>query len=887
MRNIWKKWLGISVSICLLLSVALPAYAAKAPAPQELHITSLAEFLDFAEHCRLDSNSQNLTVYLETDIDLTNVDFAGIPIFCGTFYGNQHTISGLSMEKDGSVQGLFRYVSKGAVLQDLAVVGDVLPEGSRRMVGGIVGSNEGTIRACNFTGRVSGNERVGGIVGCNQVAGIVEGCQMSGSVEGDHFSGGIAGENLGLVRDCTNDARINGTADENSVSVSDVTWDALMGTESAHTVTDIGGIAGSSSGVIRACNNKGTVGYQHMGYNVGGIAGSQKGLIAECTNMGEVYGRKEVGGIVGQIEPIPQIEYSKDTLQMLQQQLKKTASLADQASADAQNSAASIQGQVDALQGQAGTALDAINQLVPDRDNPDLPDEDSILAAKNTLSSSVSAMHGTMDGIATSTKGALDTMSGNIQAMAKQMESISKTLANAPDNLGGSMKDVSDADTEKDLTGKVMQCKNAGNVEGDLNAGGIAGAIAMENDLDPEDDLQFSGSRSLNFKGELRAVICDSENSAQISAKKRQVGGIVGWMSCGLVKNCVNTGALDAESARNVGGIAGNSDGFIRGCSAKCRLSGDKNVGGIAGSAVIATDCRSVVEILNSSEKTGAVLGQKKEGRTEVEKPVANNAYLVVEQDVGGIDGVSYADLAQPMEQDAFMQLPALPQQFQNSTLTFIEDDGTANSVTVPLGQPLEDAQIPTILDKSEHSGYWEGLEELDLSHIYFDQSFTAAYEPYRATMRSEDERESGKAILLAEGTFCKEETIYLEAWEDDAPVLQERHELLESWKIPALTNGTITRLRVASPDGVDASCVHVLLKCADGTWKTAETTVSGSYLVFPVEETDAAFCLVRVPAPIPWAKYGAAAGGAVLVLLVLGVAIHKKHKKKQPATVK
>lgn len=887
MRNIWKKWLGVSLSICLLLSVALPAYAANAPAPQELHITSLAEFLDFTEQCRLDSNSQNLTVYLETDIDLTNVDFGGIPIFCGTFYGNQHTVSGFSLEKDGSVQGLFRYLSKGAVLQDLAVKGKVLPEGSRRMVGGIVGSNEGTVRACSFTGRVSGGERVGGIVGCNQVAGIVESCQSFGSVEGDHFSGGIAGENMGLVRDCTNNARINGTADENNVSISDVTLDSLTGTESANTVTDIGGVAGSSSGVIRACNNKGTVGYQHMGYNVGGIAGSQKGLIAECKNYGQVYGRKEVGGIVGQIEPIPKIEYSKDTLQMLQQQLKKTASLADQASADAQNSASSIQGQVDTLQGQAGTALDAINQLVPDKDNPSLPDEDSILAAKNTLSSSVSAMHGTMDGIASSTKGAMDTMSGNIQAMAKQMEAISKTLANAPDHLGGSMTDVSDADTEKDLTGKVMQCSNLGDVEGDLNAGGIAGAIAMENDLDPEDDLQISGSRSLNFKGELRAVICDSENSAKISAKKRQVGGIVGWMSCGLVKDCVNTGALDAESAKNVGGIAGNSDGFIRRCSAKCQLSGGKNVGGIAGSAVIATDCRSVVEILDGSERTGAVLGQQKTGHTEEEKPVASNVYLIVKQDVGGIDGVSYTGLAEPIEQEAFMQLTALPQQFQGANLTFIEEDGSIRRVTVPLGQQLEDAQIPTILDKTEHSGYWEGLEELDLSHVYFDQTFTAAYEPYRATMRSEEERDSGKAILLAEGTFCKEETIYLEAWEDDGPILPEQHELLESWKIPVLTNGTITQLRAATVDGVDASCVHILVKDADGTWKAAEATVNGSYLVFPIEKTDVAFSLVRVPAPIPWAKYGAAAGGAVLVLFVLGFSVHKKHKKKQLATVK
>lgn len=885
MRKSWKSLIGFGVCVCLLLSMALPAYAAKEPARQELHITSPDEFLAFTELCRLDSNSKNLTVYLDADIDLNGTEFAGVPIFCGTFYGNQHTISGLSLEKDGSAQGLFRYLSKGAVVQDLAVRGNVLPEGSRRMIGGIAGSNDGTVRNCSFAGRVSGNDRVGGIVGCNQVSGVVENCQTSGSVQADHFSGGIAGENLGLVRDCTNEARVNVTADENNVSISDVTLDSLTGTESANTVTDIGGIAGSSSGVIRGCRNKATVGYQHMGYNVGGIAGNQKGLIAECKNEGSIYGRKEVGGIVGQIEPIPKIEYSKDTLQMLQQQLKKTASLADQASADAQNSASSIQGQVDALHGQAGTALDAIDQLVPNKDDPSLPDEDSILAAKNTLSSSMSAMNSTMNGIASSTKGALETMSGNIQAMAKQMEAMSKTLANASDHLGGSMKDISDADTEKDLTGKVTQCVNQASVEGDLNAGGIAGAVAWENDLDPEDDLQISGNQSLNFKGEMRAVIRECENHGRVSAKKRQVGGIVGWLSCGLVKNCINTGVVDAESAKNVGGIVGNGDGFIRGCSAKCRLSGAKSVGGIAGSASIATDCRSVVELVSGSEKTGAVLGQQKTNYTEEKTPVANNFYLVVKQDAGAIDGISYAGLAEPAEQEAFLQLEALPEQFQTSTLTFLEDDGTNRSVTVPLGQALEETDIPTILDKNGHTGRWDGLEELDLAHIYFDQTFTVSYEAYLSTVRSQEVRKDGGPILLAEGTFCQKDTIRMEEMQEGAPNLAENQTLLENWKIPTISNGVITQLRVACPEEEPIQRIQILVQHGDGSWEAVPATVNGSYLVFAVEKTDTAFSLVKNPAPIPWAAYGAAAGGALLVLWILIRRVRKKHKRA--ATVK
>ena len=60
---------------------------------------------------------------------------------------------------------------------------------------------------------------------------------------------------------------------------SELTLGDLIGTENVADITDIGGIAGQSGGVIRACMNRGTVGYQHMGYNVGGIAGSQTGYI--------------------------------------------------------------------------------------------------------------------------------------------------------------------------------------------------------------------------------------------------------------------------------------------------------------------------------------------------------------------------------------------------------------------------------------------------------------------------------------------------------------------------------------------------------------------------------------------------------------------------------
>ena len=77
----------------------------------------------------------------------------------------------------------------------------------------------------------------------------------------------------------------------------------LTGAEDTDVVSDSGGIVGFSRGTVEGCMNLGTVGYPHYGYNVGGIAGRQSGYITSCSNLGEIYGRKDVAGIVGQMEP--------------------------------------------------------------------------------------------------------------------------------------------------------------------------------------------------------------------------------------------------------------------------------------------------------------------------------------------------------------------------------------------------------------------------------------------------------------------------------------------------------------------------------------------------------------------------------------------------------
>lgn len=849
------------LAVCLLCTAVLPVFAQEEKQDAFLTIATVEQFLEFAENCRLDSYSRGLTVSLECDIDLSGTEFSGIPTFSGTLDGNGHTISGLYLDGKGSVQGLFRYLQADAVVRDLTVEGCIEPSGSRSMVGGIAGSNAGRIEACTFSGSVSGADSVGGLAGRNAASGIIDGCQAEGSIQGNHFAGGIAGENLGVIRNCGNAARINTTAQQNSVEISDITLDTLTGTEAANTVTDIGGIAGSSAGVIRGCENYGDVGYPHIGYNIGGIAGSQSGYVTDCRNFGKIYGRKEAGGIVGQMEPVTTLEYEEDTLQILQDQLAAMDSLTSQTAAGAQSGTDVLNSQLGTLQDQVRDAQDALGVLTPDADDPSLPDADSIQAAQNSLNSSLSGMSETLQSLGATAESTLNTLGSNLQAMTNQMNAISATLGNASANLGGSITDVSDADTGTDLTGKVSGCENFGAVLADRNAGGITGAIALENDLDPEEDLQISGSASLNFESELRAVILDCTNSGTVTVKKQNGGGIAGWIAMGLVKQCVNTGALDGAGADYVGGIVGNSSGYIRASSAKCTVSGSDYVGGIAGKASTVTGCRSML-LLTGGERTGAVAGFAEALPVSggQDPSIADNYYLAVGKDIGGIDGISYESCAQPLAMEAFLGLEGLPEVFSRVTVCFRFDDGTQQSVSLAPGDALDPAQIPDVPQRDGYAGTWEGLEEADLSCVVFDRTFCAVYTAREITLQSEILREDGRPVLLGQGDFLAGQTISLEALEQPPA---EADPVVECWEFRLPSDGSVTQLRYLPPREYAAEDIRLMVR-SGGTWREAEAQVDGSYLLFAAGAQDDALCAV----------YGSGSRGVIWILSGCGLAV-------------
>ena len=883
MNKILSRILCALLCIGILLSFILPAFAqetGETPAYDEtITIRNAGDFLSFAESCRLDSYSLNLLVELKADIDLTGTGFEAIPIFSGTFLGNGHTISGLTIAANGSDLGLFRYLAQTALVQDLLVAGEVIPDGSRQEIGGIAGSNAGTIRSCSFSGSVSGSQSVGGIAGVNTVTGVIENCQSSGQVDGSHFVGGIAGNNYGVIRGCTNRALVNTAARENEVSLSDITLDSLTNTESVNTVTDIGGIAGISSGVIRDCMNKADVGYQHMGYNIGGIAGTQSGYIADCINRGSIRGRKEVGGIVGQMEPSINMLFSEDTTQILSNQVTGLMSSLNQLIASTGNMSSLVSTPVENLGQQLETIKAALESLTPDLEDPQLPDEDTVEAAKNALSGALRDMTGSMESAFTSLQSTMSGMTGKMQSMSSQLNAMLATINNASESSGGTLTDISDLDTELTLNGKAEGCTNYGSVLADANVGGIVGAMSVENDLDAAEDVAIFGDSSLNFDAQLRAVILDCHNSGSITCTKENAGGIVGWMYLGLVKDCRNTGCLDSESADYVGGIAGRSNGRIRSGSVKADISGSTCVGGIAGSGTVVTDCRSMV-LLQGNEKIGAILGQAGESDTEEENPVSGNYYTNIYADHGGIDGVSYAGAAESLEMEAFRKLEDLPSLFEQVTVSFRHESGNTSSCTISVGTPLGDIYVPRLPAKAGYEARWEGLEEAQNAPLYFDVTFQAAYIPLETTISSPDTAADGLPQILAEGAFASDGILTMSGSIPELPQVPEDMELWEVAEFTIPESESAVRVRYRILDDCSTKTLHLLRRTANGVWEEIPFSVSGSYIVFDASTGVNAIALMQeTSSAMPLA---AIAAGTVLLAAAAFFFLRRKKKAKK-----
>lgn len=443
MKNTAKKI--ISLVLCLMcafspvlqsLSYIPGLYVSAAAAENTYLISSTEDFLEFADLCTLDTYSSGKTFVLKADIDLSKTSFSGVPAFSGVFDGAGHTVKGLKITSGGEYKALFRYVLKSGVIKNLNVSGDISPKGTDNYIAGIAASNEGTISDCTFTGTLSGSLYIGGIAGINKQGAYIRNCTSYAGISGKRYTGGIAGKNSGTISGCINNGDVNSYEKSTSTSLDGLDTDFSAALEkfrisreqneesivAGH--SDAGGIAGFSDGTINNCRNNAVVGYQHIGYNIGGIAGRQSGYIENCSNYGRIYGRKDVGGIVGQAEPFIVLSISESALDKLKRELdglnSEMNTLTDHASEtsdDISQSVDSINGLTDEARKNAENLADGVT---------DFADEniDVVNDIFNTLSDTLDKLEPVTDEI----RDGFDGLSESMDLLKKAVDNIDINL---------------------------------------------------------------------------------------------------------------------------------------------------------------------------------------------------------------------------------------------------------------------------------------------------------------------------------------------------------------------------------------------------------------------------------------------------------------------------
>ena len=162
--------------------------------------------------------------------------------FTGQFDGDNHTISGLFIDRNSDLIGLF-------------------------------GKVEGVIKNLKLTnGNVGGKDKVGGV--CGESTGILSCCYYEGTIFGENYLGGVCGN-------------LNGAVIDKSFSTGDV-----FGT------SNIGGLVGkaTNSDVTDSYSEADTSGTSGVGGLVGVVDITN---IINCYSIGLVSGTTDYGGLVG------------------------------------------------------------------------------------------------------------------------------------------------------------------------------------------------------------------------------------------------------------------------------------------------------------------------------------------------------------------------------------------------------------------------------------------------------------------------------------------------------------------------------------------------------------------------------------------------------------
>ena len=815
-----------------------------------------------------DSYSKDKIVKLTADIDVSGSDFKGISYFAGTFDGGSHIISGFNVDYKGSDFGFFRYIAESGFITNLNISGSINVTGSQENIGGIAGVNKGVINESSFSGKVNASTATGAIAGYNHENAKIVSCTSDADILATNQTGGIAGVNDGLISSCTSKSRVNTQELDTTLDIGGVDVGTLNLTQNVIDRNDMGGIAGESTGIISDCVNYGKIGFAHTGYNVGGIAGKQSGKVITCSNEGEIYGRKDVGGIVGQAEPDIESEYLNDRVDDVQSSIDIINSTLNNMSSSMNNASSDVKSYTENIIDQYKELLDKLQDKLNGNNDNDEKIEDFIDDISKDIENSTVADD--IHGVADTVDSEIRTIADSIERISAQIKNIGNTVTETMDVVTSDddyIEDISSADSAQNSDGVIAKSVNRGAVHGDINAGGIAGTMNVEYDVDPEYDLDITETTNVRLRSTVSDVVIYCINYGEVNSKKDCAGGIVGLQELGLVYGSEGYGTVKSETGNYAGGIAGNSASAITDSYSLCNVESEDYTGGICGKGYTMQNCISIPAILGDGEAKGSLAGI-----IESDGEVSTNIF--VNDIYGGIDDINYSGKADSASYEAVMAMENIPDGFHRVTLVFKADGNVIDTKNIAYNANLGVSELPSIPDKDGYYAQWP--ENIVSKPILQNTVVEAEYHVWIESVAGDIASQNDKPLFIAEGKFYDDNKITLSKCDTDN--LSGDIEYSYAWKMRGTDvkdKGTKTchfyikntsgSSEVWYRDNADSGWVKADAK-EHGSYMTAEIPYEADFAVIHKESSNMIYYIC---------------GGAAACIIVLAVIIIKKRKKR------
>lgn len=866
-----KRIIPAGLSLILIIMTVISIMPINVSAEDSLNVIEISrvnELIEFANKCKYDSYSKDKIVKLTADIDVSGSDFKGISYFAGTFDGGSHIISGFNVDYKGSDFGFFRYIAESGFITNLNISGSINVTGSQKNIGGIAGVNKGVINESSFSGKVNASTATGAIAGYNHENAQIVSCTSDADILATNQTGGIAGVNDGLISSCTSKSRVNTQELDTTLDIGGVDVGTLNLTQNVIDRNDMGGIAGESTGIISDCVNYGKIGFAHTGYNVGGIAGKQSGKVITCSNEGEIYGRKDVGGIVGQAEPDIESEYLNDRVDDVQSSIDIINSTLNNMSSSMNNASSDVKSYTENIIDQYKELLDKLQDKLNGNNDNDEKIEDFVDDISKDIENSTVADD--IHGVADTVDSEIRTIADSIERISAQIKNIGNTVTETMDVVTSDddyIEDISSADSAQNSDGVIAKSVNRGAVHGDINAGGIAGTMNVEYDVDPEYDLDITETTNVRLRSTVSDVVIYCINYGEVNSKKDCAGGIVGLQELGLVYGSEGYGTVKSETGNYAGGIAGNSASAITDSYSLCNVESEDYTGGICGKGYTMQNCISIPAILGDGEAKGSLAGI-----IESDGEVSTNIF--VNDIYGGIDDINYSGKADSASYEAVMAMENIPDGFHRVTLVFKADGNVIDTKNIAYNANLGVSELPSIPDKDGYYAQWP--ENIVSKPILQNTVVEAEYHVWIESVAGDIASQNDKPLFIAEGKFYDDNKITLSKCDTDN--LSGDIEYSYAWKMRGTDvkdKGTKTchfyikntsgSSEVWYRDNADSGWVKADAK-EHGSYMTAEIPYEADFAVIHKESSNMIYYIC---------------GGAAACIIVLAVIIIKKRKKR------